>query len=392
MLINSILDGTIQPGKSIAIELIGVTESDAIREFGTALKAGLSEVLTRTKDLAGNNPSGIFEISNLNAMFHQIIDEKGNFVSVRDCFSGMPPYETTWFEFIEDGIRYGVLVTVKKLAPGDIVKVPRFATVMETNELDKLPLVHNLGLANNTPELNNMLRRHSTHDGIITVQAPAILDKKTGQIQPHSDTLENTGLYCDVSPDYVIHVQPMCHDETFDREGLICEPSGSIYGIDAQGNFLFRPFMTTTASADIEFTKPERNKLFLEALRMMTRTHQFFLALNFLACKNISTRKILPDPKLNKARLRRGKQPLSAFSVLDLTSGITGRSASNKDNADPDYPEATRKRLHAVRGHFAEYKRGESPGLFGKLFGRFWIPAHVRGDAEQGTKAKTYKV
>jgi hypothetical protein len=41
--------------------------------------------------------------------------------------------------------------------------------------------------------------------------------------------------------------------------------------------------------------------------------------------------------------------------------------------------------FHICRGPFAVY---EGSGLFGKYFGRFWIPQHVRGSQSSGIVVK----
>lgn len=43
--------------------------------------------------------------------------------------------------------------------------------------------------------------------------------------------------------------------------------------------------------------------------------------------------------------------------------------------------------LHVVRGHLADYTEN---GLFGKYFGTYFIPSHVRGDVKNGTVTKDY--
>lgn len=43
--------------------------------------------------------------------------------------------------------------------------------------------------------------------------------------------------------------------------------------------------------------------------------------------------------------------------------------------------------LHVVRGHLADYTEN---GLFGKYFGTYFIPSHVRGKVENGTVTKDY--
>lgn len=52
--------------------------------------------------------------------------------------------------------------------------------------------------------------------------------------------------------------------------------------------------------------------------------------------------------------------------------------------------DSRQKRLHIVRGHFADYTEGA--GLFGKLHGRYYVAPHVRGNAELGMVAKDYRV
>jgi hypothetical protein len=64
--------------------------------------------------------------------------------------------------------------------------------------------------------------------------------------------------------------------------------------------------------------------------------------------------------------------------------------ASSYKNSVNGADDAQRKRLHIVRGHFADYSEGG--GLFGKLHGRYYIAPHVRGSAERGTVTKDYNV
>jgi hypothetical protein len=52
--------------------------------------------------------------------------------------------------------------------------------------------------------------------------------------------------------------------------------------------------------------------------------------------------------------------------------------------------DSNQKRLHLVRGHFADYEEGK--GLFGKLHGKYYIAPHVRGRAERGTITKDYRI
>jgi len=49
-------------------------------------------------------------------------------------------------------------------------------------------------------------------------------------------------------------------------------------------------------------------------------------------------------------------------------------------------------RFHNIRGHYADYRKGN--GLFGnpKLKKLFWVPEHTAGDPELGTVVSSYKV
>ena len=46
--------------------------------------------------------------------------------------------------------------------------------------------------------------------------------------------------------------------------------------------------------------------------------------------------------------------------------------------------------LHSCRGHFRTYT--PEHGLFGKVAGTFWIPPHMRGNADHGVVVKDYEV
>lgn len=48
------------------------------------------------------------------------------------------------------------------------------------------------------------------------------------------------------------------------------------------------------------------------------------------------------------------------------------------------------KRLHWVRGHFSTYS--ETAPLFGRIAGRFWIPAHLSGLASEGVIDSDYRL
>lgn len=108
----------------------------------------------------------------------------------------------------------------------------------------------------------------------------------------------------------------------------------------------------------------------------------FSLAL--MSAKNVTTRSAkVPRP------LRRRPGQFSAtvgdsFHVLDIP-GAQAFSAAVAGAGN-----TSQKRLHIVRGHFADYTEGG--GLFGKLHGRYYIAPHVRGNVERGTITKDYRL
>lgn len=107
-------------------------------------------------------------------------------------------------------------------------------------------------------------------------------------------------------------------------------------------------------------------------------------ALGLLSAKNVVRR----EENVPRA-MRRHPGPYSstigdAHYVLD----IPGASDLRRYLEGPG--DNKQKRLHIVRGHFADYTEGG--GLFGKLHGKYYIAPHVRGSSDRGTITKDYRV
>lgn len=102
-------------------------------------------------------------------------------------------------------------------------------------------------------------------------------------------------------------------------------------------------------------------------------------ALNFCACSNIEV--VEPQrPRPERRRLER-----TGVRVHTLTVHPRGkRTRTAKGEPVGGTP------LHSVRGHFATYGQGDRGLLFGKYAGRFWVPAHARGNPEHGRIDKDY--
>lgn len=105
--------------------------------------------------------------------------------------------------------------------------------------------------------------------------------------------------------------------------------------------------------------------------------------LNLMACKNISTKEILPPEKVNKKRLKNGKLPLYSYHILEVTGVQGGKSIRNGSSG-------ITQRLHFQRGHFKQYT--EDNKLFGKHTGLYWWQPHLRGTNKDGFVDKDYNI
>ena len=129
---------------------------------------------------------------------------------------------------------------------------------------------------------------------------------------------------------------------------------------------------------DFDFVEKAR-KEFSEEL---TATKTIF---DVLSCKNVSLTPVDPPEKLNKKRIKNGKQPLYRYHVLtvDLDKGRKQSGVGRGANLGT-------MPVHLCRGHFKEYTT-EKP-LFGRVTGRFWWQPYARGKAENGVVMKDYEI
>lgn len=105
-------------------------------------------------------------------------------------------------------------------------------------------------------------------------------------------------------------------------------------------------------------------------------------ALNFLNASNVDVAE--PSrPRPTRRRLAR-----VGVTVQTIVVRPPGRRRARSGEARP--MEAAETVFSSVRGHFSCYGEQFNRGLlFGKYSGRFWIPAHARGKADEQT-AKDY--
>jgi len=106
---------------------------------------------------------------------------------------------------------------------------------------------------------------------------------------------------------------------------------------------------------------------------------------NLLACKNVTAVPVDPPERLNKKRIKKGKEPLYRYHVLTVDTSM-GRK---KTDGGP-VQNAGIMPVHLCRGHFKEYT--EAAPLFGRITGKFWWQPHARGSAKNGIVDKDYSI
>jgi hypothetical protein len=108
----------------------------------------------------------------------------------------------------------------------------------------------------------------------------------------------------------------------------------------------------------------------------------YFVALTHV--RNIAIEERPVPPKMQRARVRRGKPPLVTFKTLVIRPLAALNSGGTPGAVQGVMP------LHLVRGNFAHY--GPDNRLFGRYEGTFWRPAHIRGEKRNGLALKDYRV
>ena len=103
---------------------------------------------------------------------------------------------------------------------------------------------------------------------------------------------------------------------------------------------------------------------------------------SFLSCMNVRTQVNHPALKVQRKRLKHNKKPLHSYYTLELKKH--GQSAKGRPQ------DRWLKRVHLCMGHERIYTP-EAP-LFGRVVGKIWVPAHVRGNRSKGMIHKRYSV
>jgi len=101
--------------------------------------------------------------------------------------------------------------------------------------------------------------------------------------------------------------------------------------------------------------------------------------LKLLTCKNVK----LKQAPLKRVKPKKGKKQLFSYHVLDVPQPQTRYNETNP-------PSGRTHRLHLCRGHFRTYT--DAAPLFGKVTGRIWVPAHVKGRDRSGIVHQDYAI
>jgi hypothetical protein len=107
------------------------------------------------------------------------------------------------------------------------------------------------------------------------------------------------------------------------------------------------------------------------------------LTIQFMHCNNVTLVENSKPLSRNKAKNKK-KIPQIRYYTLDIEpiKEILKREGSIEKNG-------IQKALHICRGHFKDFTE---KGLFGKIKGVFWVPAHEKGKSENGVVVKDYNV
>lgn len=277
------------------------------------------------------NDTQIFNLTGLDSSYRSLL-EKGGFRFSRQVFNSRPPYAKTWMEFEAPDIlnaRIGALLTTKRVGEVDIL---RQSLVSERKKLSNEECYEQ---PRDLEDTENFKDVYATTASLI-----ALVD----------------GIYFAL-PEFIFTY----HEKTGKP---ISVPMNDVYPIEPVkiGRF---------------------DSLLLSELRIALgkRAGMLWYATTLLSCKNVEHEKIQRDQKLQKARQRKGKPPLKDYYVLNVVLPQTKASGIGVAGG-------IKKRFHTVRGHPADYTEGK--GLFGKFHGIYWIPAHARGDKNEGNIAKRY--
>lgn len=156
-----------------------------------------------------------------------------------------------------------------------------------------------------------------------------------------------------------------------------------VLGFNSSPPFLFGQNVFEYKNKKLTFLRGISGDDFCDGLALQ---YSFYVAqsLSWLAAKNIELQEhIWPEKQQRQMGKVCGKR---AYKHYTLTVKLPGKKTGG--DSSPEYKGVMP--LHLVRGHLKRYT-AEKP-LFGKYIGTFYVPAHTRGETENGVIDKDYRV
>lgn len=282
--------------------------------------------------------SAVFDLTDIGTAYDAHSERKG-FLFHRDIYCARPPYDLMWAEF-QSGIgRIGVLVEARHKVTREI---PNDTLCSEVAKRD-------------VSELRN----------------GRVADVRTEVVQMFTGLTEvYCSVFCSISANQIIAFPRLVH--------CYVNPDGTPLTVPMS----FRHPLTLPNSIASERETAEKLRHSLAA-----DIHVIWFAFSLMACRNIVPIEHRAPRHERRQAERNGQVPPRNYYTLNVRlPGQYKASASSGQRGN----EQGLLRLHQVRGHLADYRQGK--GLFGKYNGVFWVPSHVRGNAERGTIHKSYSL
>lgn len=139
----------------------------------------------------------------------------------------------------------------------------------------------------------------------------------------------------------------------------------------------------------IDDSKDKISEIFTAYMQSVYRSaNSIHSVLKILECKNIILVDEKPPEKLNKKRIKNGKEPIHIFKTLMIKLPKTVNKIVGKTTKNVSGESFTK--LTDVIGHQKTYT--EDAPLFGKYVGKWWWQGHERGNIKNGKIEKDYNL
>jgi len=115
-------------------------------------------------------------------------------------------------------------------------------------------------------------------------------------------------------------------------------------------------------------------------------------AITLMHCRNVSLESVtIPLPlAMKKSKRRKQIEERKKYPAFDRHIVVIRDRKGRVISTTLQRQQPGSKRMHWVRGHFSTYT--EVAPLFGRIVGRFWIPAHLSGLASVGVIDSLYRL